>query len=50
MSFVCRPWQFFVAVLVGWAHHEQKKIIAFFRLKLGIPFRKLNWSSFFDPR
>ena len=27
MNFVLQPWQFFVVLLVGWVHREQKKII-----------------------
>ena len=34
MNFVLQPWQFFVVLLVGWVHREQKKIIEFYQTQL----------------
>ena len=34
MNFVLQPWQFFVAILVGWVHREQQKIIEFYQTQL----------------
>jgi putative transposase len=34
MSFILHPWQFFIVILVGWVHREQRQIIEFYQTQL----------------
>ena len=34
MHFFLHPWQLLIAVLAGWVHHEQQKIIQFYQAEV----------------